>query len=32
LLRMTKFPELTRHGERVGRCEDPEWLIMLIGV
>jgi hypothetical protein len=31
-LRMTKFPELTRHGERVGRGEYPEWLIMLIGV
>ncbi len=32
LLRMTKFPALTRHGESVGRCEYPEWLIMLIGV
>jgi hypothetical protein len=31
-LRMTKFPELTRHGEGAGRCEYPEWLIMLIGV
>lgn len=31
-LRMTKFPELTRHGESAGRCEYPEWLIMLIGV
>jgi hypothetical protein len=30
-LRMTKFPELTRHGESTGRCEYPEWLIMLIG-
>jgi hypothetical protein len=29
---MTKFPELTRHGESTGRCEYPEWLIMLIGV
>src|SRR6266508_6459418 len=32
LLRMTKFPALTRHGESVGRCEYPEWLIMLISV
>lgn len=31
-LRMTKFPELTRHGESGGRCEYPEGLIMLIGV
>jgi hypothetical protein len=31
-LRMTKFPELTRHGESAGRCDYPEWLIMLIGV
>jgi hypothetical protein len=31
-LRMTKCPELTRHGESTGRCEDPEWFIMLIGV
>jgi hypothetical protein len=31
-LRMTKFPELTRHGARVGRGEYPEWLIRLIGV
>jgi hypothetical protein len=31
-LRMTKFPELTRHGESVGRCAYPEWLSMLIGV
>jgi hypothetical protein len=32
LLRMTKFPELTRHGESAGRCEYPAWFIMLIGV
>jgi hypothetical protein len=31
-LQMTKFPELTRHSESVGRCAYPEWLIMLIGV
>lgn len=31
-LRMTKFPELTGQGESAGRCEYPEWLIMLIGV
>jgi hypothetical protein len=31
-LRMTKLPELTQHGESVGRGEYPEWLIMLIGV
>jgi hypothetical protein len=31
-LRMTKFPELTRQGESVGRCEYSVRLIMLIGV
>lgn len=31
-LRMTRFPELTRQGESAGRCEYPEWFIMLIGV
>jgi hypothetical protein len=31
-LRMTNFPELTRHSESAGRGEYPEWLIMLIGV
>src|ERR687895_1890750 len=31
-LRMTRFPELTRYGESAGRCEYPEWFIMLIGV
>jgi hypothetical protein len=31
-LRMTTFPELTRPGESAGRCDYPEWLIMLIGV
>src|SRR5918994_859597 len=31
-LRMTKFPELTWPGESAGRCEYPEWFIMLIGV
>jgi hypothetical protein len=30
-LRMTKFPALTRHDESAGRCEYPEWFIMLIG-
>jgi len=24
-LRMTTFPELTRHGESAGRCDDPAW-------
>jgi hypothetical protein len=32
LLRMPKFPELTRHGESTGRWEYPAWFIMLIGV
>jgi hypothetical protein len=31
-LRMTKFPELTRHGKSTGGCEYPEWFIRLIGV
>jgi hypothetical protein len=31
-LRLTKFPELTRPGASTGRCEYPEWFIMLIGV
>jgi hypothetical protein len=31
-LRMTKFPELTRHGASTGRGEYREWFIMLIGV
>jgi len=31
-LRETHFPELTRRGGRGSSCEDPEWLIMLIGV
>lgn len=31
-LRETRFPELTRHGERGITVEYPEWLIMLIGV
>jgi len=31
-LRATKFPELSRQGERGPEVEYPEWLIMLIGV
>ena len=31
-LRATKFPELSRQGERGPAVEYPEWLIMLIGV
>lgn len=31
-LRVTKFPELTRQGERGPEVDYPEWLIMLIGV
>lgn len=31
-LRVTRFPEFTRHGERGEEFEYPEWLIMLIGV
>jgi hypothetical protein len=31
-LRLTKFPALTRPGASTGRCEYPEWFIMLIGV
>ncbi len=31
-LRLTRFPELTRHGEHGFISDYPEWLIMLIGV
>jgi hypothetical protein len=31
-LRATKFPELSRQGDRGPQVEYPEWLIMLIGV
>lgn len=31
-LRATKFPELSRRGDRGPEVEYPEWLIMLIGV
>jgi hypothetical protein len=31
-LRATKFPELSRQGDRGPEVEYPEWLIMLIGV
>ena len=31
-LRLTRFPELRRHGEHGFISDYPEWLIMLIGV
>ena len=31
-LRLTRFPEMTRHGEHGFLSDYPEWLIMLIGV
>jgi hypothetical protein len=31
-LRLTRFPELMRHGEHGFISDYPEWLIMLIGV
>jgi hypothetical protein len=31
-LHATRFPSVERHGQRGKTCEDPEWLIMLIGI